>query len=93
MSCGCRALTVICYDVADDRRRQRIAEVLCEAHGRRVQKSVFELNEPPEKIRALQQRLHRLRGKEDSIVYYRLCKACQRDTSYDDAQSTSGKQG
>ena len=76
------SLIVVAYDVADDRVRDRVARVLLEAGGRRVQRSVFELETDAESLSILRRRLARLRGAEDSIAYYRLCRACRRQTIY-----------
>lgn len=70
--------TLICYDIADDRRRQRVANVLLD-FGKRVQESVFwaELDE------GLEARLlERLRGvmeeTEDSVLLVPVCGGCRK---------------
>ena len=68
---------VICYDIADDKRRRRV-EKLMRAFGHRVQESVCE-SELDEK-RYLQ--LRTLVGKvmdeqEDNIRFYRQCSRCK----------------
>ena len=68
---------VICYDIADDKRRRNV-EKLMSAFGHRVQESVFEA-ELDEK-RYLQ--LRTLVGKvmdeqEDNIRFYRQCLRCK----------------
>ena len=68
---------LIAYDVATDnlagrRRLRRVAE-LCEGHGQRVQKSVFQCSLNPGELEVL---VHRLRkeidAEEDSLRIYRL---------------------
>ncbi|MDX9882063.1 MAG: CRISPR-associated endonuclease Cas2 [Prolixibacteraceae bacterium] len=71
-----KQFVVVAYDVADDRRRQKIAKVLV-GYGIRCNESVFEclLTEP--KIRNMQQQLLKLADEsEDIILYYFLCKPC-----------------
>ncbi len=68
--------TVVAYDISDDRRRLRTANVLLD-YGFRVQKSVFEARLTDAQLEAL---LSRLRGTvdldEDAVRLYRLCAAC-----------------
>jgi CRISPR-associated protein Cas2 len=68
---------LVTYDVATDtaagrRRLRRVAKV-CEAHGQRVQKSVFECIVNAAELEVLK---HRLAGeinpREDSLRIYRL---------------------
>lgn len=64
------ALRVVCYDIADDRRRRRVVGLL-EGYGVRVQESVFEcwIDEP--RCRRLQSELARLiAGDEDKVAIY-----------------------
>lgn len=68
---------VVCYDVADDRRRRRVAECL-DGYGDRVQESVFEavLDRPLfEKLIAELGGL--LDDAEDRAAVYALCQACE----------------
>ncbi len=67
---------VVAYDIADDRRRQKISKVLVQ-FGLRCNESVFECMLTEAKIQKLQQQLSILANeKEDSILYYYLCKPC-----------------
>lgn len=67
----------ICYDVADDRRRARVAATLKD-FGPRAQRSVFEADLSPERFERLLRRLRRLvEPGEDSVRLYRLCEACR----------------
>ena len=68
---------IVSYDIADDARRRRIAEIL-EGYGQRVQWSVFEgsLEEPV--LDAMRDRLRaELDGDTDSLRCYPLCPWCR----------------
>ncbi len=75
---GRRALLVVAYDVAEDRRRERVARTLLD-FGVRVQYSVFEcaLNRAQrrELVALLRQRIDPL---EDTVSFYLLCRPCER---------------
>jgi CRISPR-associated protein Cas2 len=71
---------VVSYDVADDRRRERLSRLL-ESRGQRVQWSVFEVISTEEEIAAL---LSEVSGSEetfdpaeDSLRCYPLCARCR----------------
>lgn len=65
-------LHVICYDIANDKRRRRVVREI-EAFGVRVQESVFECWLDELQRRRLEQALVRLiRPLDDSIACYRL---------------------
>ena len=65
-------LTVVCYDIADNRRRYRVVRIL-EGYGVRVQESVFECWLLPAQLRQLQARLNQaMNPDEDRIAFYRL---------------------
>jgi len=66
---------VICYDIPDDKRRNKVGKLL-EGYGNRVQKSVFECDLKPEFISLLKQRLARITKHEDTLRYYSLCAQC-----------------
>ncbi|HAL65493.1 MAG TPA: CRISPR-associated endonuclease Cas2 [Bacteroidales bacterium] len=67
---------VVAYDIADDRRRQKIAKVL-EQHGIRCNESVFECVLTGVKIKNLKLKLSKLANEnEDIILYYYLCQPC-----------------
>ena len=69
--------TVIAYDVADDRRRQRVVRALQDM-GDRVQRSVFEAVLSQEELVKLRDRLVPLIDpKQDSVRLYPLCQACK----------------
>jgi CRISPR-associated protein Cas2 len=75
---------VISYDIEDDRLRTRLAKVL-EAHGRRVQYSVFECHLSRMEYDALQDTLTAFREQAKrrdkptgfSVRSYRMCRACE----------------
>ena len=67
------AWIVICYDIADDRRRYLAARTLL-GFGSRVQKSVFECYLSPRERRGLLKELTPLiHPEEDSLRIYTLC--------------------
>ena len=70
-------LTVIAYDIVDDRRRTRVSTLL-EDYGRRVNYSVFECELAGQEFARLSAELARLiDGRSDHIVVYRLCEGCR----------------
>lgn len=67
---------VVAYDISDDRRRNKAAEVL-EHYGRRVNYSVFECELKKGEIRRMKRELENVIDvKKDVVKYYYLCKAC-----------------
>jgi len=60
------SLYVAAYDVARDSRRARVAEILLE-YGRRVQRSVFEIEVEPEDLDELRFRVGVLLAKTDAF--------------------------
>jgi len=67
---------VICYDIANDRRRYRIERAISD-YGYRVQKSVFEAHISERALVELREKLCSLMSPaEDTIRYYTLCKNC-----------------
>lgn len=67
-------LVVVAYDIADDRRRNRVASEL-ENFGQRVQYSVFECHLTQAQLKMLQGRLASLIVEaEDRVRYYTLCE-------------------
>ncbi len=68
---------LVAYDVATDtpegRRRLRRVAKICEGHGQRVQKSVFECILNPAELELLMHKLRRVvKEDEDSLRIYRL---------------------
>jgi CRISPR-associated protein Cas2 len=67
---------LVCYDIADDRRRQRVSELLLD-YGSRVQESVFECLIEPPLAEQMQQRLRKsIETESDSVFVFTLCDAC-----------------
>ena len=71
---------VVCYDIADDRRRERIAAALLD-YGPRVQESVFVANLDEELARKMIARIERLVDEGlDRVHIFELCAACSGKT-------------
>lgn len=67
-------LYLICYDIADDKRRKKIADTL-EGYGSRVQYSVFECVLKNKQYKQLQQKLQKIfKEQEDSIRFYSISR-------------------
>jgi CRISPR-associated protein Cas2 len=67
---------VVCYDVSDDRRRDRIARALLD-FGARKQESVFAATLDEELKERMLEKLGKLiNAAEDSIFVFPLCQAC-----------------
>ena len=65
---------VICYDIFDNRRRNRVAKLL-ESYGSRVQDSVFECHLSNDKLARLKRKLRRqIHPRYDKLRYYPLCE-------------------
>ena len=63
---------LVCYDIEDDRERNRVARTLLR-HGRRVQYSVFEIHRmAPTARKALAAELAEIVSDPGSIRFYRL---------------------
>ena len=66
---------VVCYDIPDDKRRNRISDIL-EGYGERVQFSVFECDIKPEQAKKLKDKISKVLEEVDSIRYFSLCAEC-----------------
>lgn len=74
---------LICYDIACDRRRNKVANKL-EGHGERVQESVFECWLEAPRLAALKTALAAMTDPEtDRIRYYPLCRKDRADIAID----------
>ena len=75
-----------CFDISDDRSRERVARALLE-HGVRVQYSVFEIRlKTPAVLEALKRELRRHVAEEDDVRFYHLCATCRKKShDLDDA--------
>lgn len=70
---------IITYDIANDKRRNKIHKVLCD-YAVPVQYSVFEARLKEEDYVRLQHKLTRLIKKdEDGVIFYRHCSRCRSD--------------
>ena len=77
-----KQLIVVAYDIADDRRRQKIAKIMAQ-YGTRCNYSVFECFLSESKIATMQKKISDAAdSKEDSILYYYLCKACLKKAEF-----------
>ncbi len=71
-------LTVVSYDIADDKRRVKVAKTM-EDFGIRVQYSVFECTFGEERFLKLKKALAKLIDHtDDSVRFYRLCERDRR---------------
>ena len=77
--CGAhQMLIVVAYDITDQHRLPRIAEI-CEDYGVRVQYSVFECRLEADKFdRFWNDLLATIDSSTDRLVAYRVCVACAR---------------
>lgn len=72
-----RSFYLLTYDIANDKRRARIAKAM-ESVGDRVQESVFEAYLTAAELeKALQRVAKVMNDKEDSLRIYMLCSACR----------------
>jgi CRISPR-associated protein Cas2 len=68
---------VIAYDIAADRRRNKIVKVLKDYGGVRVNFSVFECHLKADRFSKLRADLEkRIKPKKDSVLIYELCGKC-----------------
>jgi len=75
-------LTVISYDIPDDKRRLGVHKELLN-WGHAVQKSVFEAHLSDAQISRMVQRLQKIvTESEDSVRIYKLCARCERQCMY-----------
>lgn len=72
-------LYIISYDIAEDKRRNKIAKVL-EGYGKRVQYSVFECRISLQNMKILYAKLCDLTQDmaEGSILFYPICAGCEK---------------
>ena len=70
-----KTYVVVAYDIADDRRRDRVAKIL-QGYGERVQYSVFECRLDRVQYLRLRHALEEvLQPGEDMVCFYFLCQA------------------
>lgn len=69
---------LISYDIPDDKRRLKMARLLLDCGGERVQYSVFECHITARNLQSLQARAKKiLEEEEDSLRIYSLCENCR----------------
>jgi len=69
-------LYIICYDIADEGRRVRVAKTLLD-FGRRLEESVFAANLDEELVGMMRGRLEKLVDEfSDTVHLFPLCGAC-----------------
>ena len=66
---------VACYDIVDQRIRQRTADLL-ERVGTRVQKSVFFVKMESYQIEELKKKLYKITGRRGEVLLIPLCSHC-----------------
>ncbi len=71
-------LITVSYDIADDKKRTRLAKKLLN-FGQRVQYSVFECNLTKKQIAEMKKQILPLIDREkDSLRIYRICDTCRK---------------
>jgi CRISPR-associated protein Cas2 len=67
---------LVCYDIADDRRRNRVAQELLD-YGTRVQESVFECLLEPKLAEEMVGRITRtIEALCDKVLVFPICENC-----------------
>jgi len=67
---------IVAYDIANPRRLVRIARIMKD-YGRRVQKSVFEVDLTESRFQEMKRRAERTMNLgEDGVKYFPLCGRC-----------------
>jgi CRISPR-associated protein Cas2 len=75
-------IRVVCYDVQDDKRRNRLFKLL-KNYGQWIQYSVFEVDcKEPDWI-LLYHHITQLLKDDDSICIYQMCAKCSKKVQYD----------
>ncbi len=71
-------LYVICYDIEDNKVRNKISHLL-QGYGKRVQKSVFECELDDRALQKLKRSIESRAklAEQDSIRIYALCQTCK----------------
>lgn len=71
---------LICYDIRDPKRLQRVAKSMMR-WATRVQKSIFEANLADDELTTLRSDIAvEMKLSEDSARFYLICAACQSQT-------------
>ena len=73
---------LVCYDIIEDKRRQRVANIL-EDYGERVQYSVFECYLDKEHFEIMKERIkEEIEETEDKVGFYFFCDQCIKKREY-----------
>lgn len=73
-----RAYLVVSFDIASNRRRNRLVKILKDYNGRRVNLSVFECDIKREDYPLLREKIEaEINRKKDSVLFYDLCLNCR----------------
>lgn len=68
---------IVCYDISDDRQRDRVARLLDDV-GDRIQFSVFQVFLPPASMEALLIRLEAEIDRSTNVIScFAICEACR----------------
>jgi CRISPR-associated protein Cas2 len=68
---------IICYDIASNRRRSKVAKILLD-HGDRLQESVYLCRMPEARMAELRGRIaSKIDPKTDAVGIFRRCAACR----------------
>ena len=74
-------LRLVAYDITEPKRLRLVAKA-CEDYGIRIEKSVFECDLNENDYLELWERLLGLIDEtEDSLIAYRICKSCVKETA------------
>lgn len=69
-------LSIVSYDIVEDKRRTKLAKRLCD-FGKRVQYSVFECDLTKEQLnKMIKIALTIIEQEKDSLRIYQLCQTC-----------------
>lgn len=80
---------VIAYDVTNDKRRNRVSQLL-EKYGVRVNYSVFECMLAASELDKLKKAvMDEINSKTDSVIYYPICSECYSKVVYQGACTRS----
>jgi CRISPR-associated protein Cas2 len=74
-------MILVSYDFASDNTRTKFSKFL-EKYGRRIQYSVFEINNSPRVLKNILEEVKLLYKKKfqntDSVLIYQICEGCQK---------------
>lgn len=82
---------VVCYDIQKNKVRRKVSRILTDANGRRIQKSVFELDIKVSEFRNLHEQLEKIIRRNDSIACYQLCERCVKKINYSHTEDSVNK--